>query len=445
MDHAPHPATAPARRRDYPGWHMVWALAATTTVSYGVLYYAFAVFLLPMQHDLQVSRTAVTGAFSLSMILTGLAAIPVGAWLDRHGARALMTTGSLLGAASVLAWSEIHGVAGLYAAFAGIGLAGAAVQYEPAFATVNAYFETQRRNALLSITVVAGFASTIFLPASAALINLLGWRHALWVLALIQAATAIPHALLLRRRPADHGWARDGIPAARTPDQPHHAVKPAGPQAPPPTGSLSAALRARSVLMLTLAAILGSASIGTISVHLVTYLREHAYPATLAGAATGALGAVQVAGRIILTASARHIRLAIATAIMLAGQALAVAALLALHGPAGVAGFVLLFGAGFGVLHIARADLLAEYVPRHYYARISGIQALLIIAAEGLAPTGASALRTTSGTYTPVFLLVGACALAAALLFLAADHAHHHTNQPATTAEPGQASIDALR
>jgi hypothetical protein len=33
----------PTRRRDFPGWRMVWVLSGTCTVAYGVLFYAFAV------------------------------------------------------------------------------------------------------------------------------------------------------------------------------------------------------------------------------------------------------------------------------------------------------------------------------------------------------------------------------------------------------------------
>ena len=87
--------------------------------------------------------------------------------------------------------------------------------YEPAFATVNAYFDAQRRNALLTLTMVAGLASTIFLPGSALLISHLGWRRALLILALVQAATVIPHVLLLRRRPTGQGWRRDGVPGGQ--------------------------------------------------------------------------------------------------------------------------------------------------------------------------------------------------------------------------------------
>ncbi len=201
----------PVRRRDYPGWRMVWALAVTETISYGVLYYSFAAFLLPMQHSLESSPATLSGAFSLSVLLTGVGAIPAGAWLDCCGARAPMTAGSLFAAGCVQLWAQAGSVLGLYLAFAGIGLAGAAVLYEPAFATVNAYFDVQRRHALLTLSMVAGLASTIFVPGAALLISSLGWRHALLILAVVQAATIIPHALLLRRRPADHGWLRDGL------------------------------------------------------------------------------------------------------------------------------------------------------------------------------------------------------------------------------------------
>jgi hypothetical protein len=67
-----------------------------------VLYYSFAAFLLPMQHSLSYSQTALTGAFSVSVLVTGAAAVPAGAWLDCCGARGLMTAGSLLAAVAVL-------------------------------------------------------------------------------------------------------------------------------------------------------------------------------------------------------------------------------------------------------------------------------------------------------------------------------------------------------
>ncbi|MFI5065006.1 MAG: MFS transporter [Streptosporangiales bacterium] len=253
------------------------------------------------------------------------------------------------------------------------------------------------------------------------LISHLGWRHALLILALVQAATVIPHVLLVRRRPADHGWQRDGIPGPRAGSyEPVPAVLPD----PAERAELAAAVRSRPVVLLTAGAVLGSAAIAAVAVLLLAYLRLDGYTLTVAAAAAGALGVVQVVGRVVLTASARRLPAAAAAALLLGGQAAGVAALLLISGPAGVILFVVLFGAGFGVLSIARLDLLARYTPRHLYARLSGVQALLVIAGEAAGPTAAAVLRAATGSYTPVFLAVALCSLSAALLLLAADRAY---------------------
>ena len=410
------------RRVDYPGWRMAWALAVTETISDGVLYYSFAAFLLPMQHDLGWSSTTLTGAFSVSVLVTGAAAVPAGAWLGPARRASLDDRRVAAAAGCVLSWSLASSVPALYAAFAGMGLAGAAVLYEPAFATVNAWFDARRQAALLTITMAADLASTIFLPAAVLLINHLGWRHALVVLALVQAVTAGPHFLLLRRHPADLGWHRDGI---RVPDGQSEATEPPESQAvnsPVPAAQVLRALAQPPVALLTAGAVVGSAAIAAVAVHLLGYLRLGGYSATVA-AVTGSLGVVQVGGRVVLAASARRLPSAVAAAILLAAQALGVAALLLIGGPAGVASFVLLFGLGYGVLSIARPDLLARYALRNLFARLSGVQALLVIAGEAAGPALAAVLRAVTGSYTPVFLAVAAASACSAVLLVAAEHA----------------------
>src|SRR5207245_2538623 len=70
------------------GWVVVAALCVTEVVSWGILYYGFPVLLRPMETDLGWSRVEITGAFSVGMGVAALAALPVGRWIDRHGARA---------------------------------------------------------------------------------------------------------------------------------------------------------------------------------------------------------------------------------------------------------------------------------------------------------------------------------------------------------------------
>src|SRR5262249_50942826 len=123
----------PLMARPYYGWVLVVTLAVTAPTSWGVLYYAFAVFLAPMQESFGWSRAAMTGAFSVALLLSGLAGVPAGRWLDRHGPRALMAVGSVAAALLVLAWAAVRNLAMLYLVWAGIGVTMAAVLYEPAF------------------------------------------------------------------------------------------------------------------------------------------------------------------------------------------------------------------------------------------------------------------------------------------------------------------------
>jgi MFS family permease len=76
--------------RVYYGWALVGTLGLTATVSYGILSYAFSAFITPMGAELGWSKTQITGAFSLAHVVAGFAAIPVGRWVDQHGARMLM-------------------------------------------------------------------------------------------------------------------------------------------------------------------------------------------------------------------------------------------------------------------------------------------------------------------------------------------------------------------
>ena len=143
---------------------MAGTLATTEMISWGTLYYAFYAFLTPMQHELGWSTAELTGAYSLALLISGFAAVPVGRWIDRHGPHLLMTAGSIAGATWLLASSHIENLPSFYLLWAGMGLAMAATLYEPAFTVIATWFRHQRRRALLLLTVVAGFASTVFLP-----------------------------------------------------------------------------------------------------------------------------------------------------------------------------------------------------------------------------------------------------------------------------------------
>jgi hypothetical protein len=108
---------------------------------------------------------------------------------------------------------------------------------------------------------------------------------------------------------------------------------------------------------------------------------------------------------------------------MVGGQAAGVAALLLLPIGPGVTLFVLLFGAGFGVMTIAQPWLLGRYVPVRVFGSVSGRLALVVGGGRVVAPVAAGALITATG-YAPALLVVAACSLGAAALLLSAERAH---------------------
>jgi cyanate permease len=402
------------------GWRIVAMLAVTETVSWGVLYYAFAVFQVPMRAELGFSTATMAGAFSVAVLVTGVAAVPAGRWLDRHGARALMTTGSVAAVLLVVAWSRVHTVLGLYLVFAGIGLVSAAVLYEPAFAVVVRWFSTARSRALLAVTVVAGFASTIFLPTSDALIRALGWRDALLVLAAALAVTTVlPHALVLRRDPADLGLHPDGA-VSSTPSAPLSRPARLGTTA-------RWALRDPLFCWLTLAFAANSLAVIVVAVHLVPFLREHGHSSAFAAAATGALGALSVTGRLAVTGAARRWSTASVIAVAFAVQGVAVMVLLAAgSSTSGAVLFVLLFGLGFGVGTIARPVLFADAFGTANYATLSALGGIAFTAAKTVGPFAAGVVLTATGSWTHVLLgLFVVTAVAAAAVARAGRLASH--------------------
>jgi len=406
--------------RSRPG-AIVAALAVTQTVGYGSLWYSFPVLLGPVTADLHAGRTAVTGAFTTAVLTAAALAVPVGRWLDRHGSRALMTTGSLLGSGLLATFAHVHDLWSLYLVWTGIGAAGALVFYEAAFATVIAWTPPAcRARALLAVTVVAGFASSIFLPLTGALIDRFGWRTAALVLAVLHAAITVPlHGLVLRRPPHLTRGPGEGRAAGDLqPQDAHPQPRDAGRRA-----AVRAAIRDRRFRFLVLAFTAQAAALSTMTVHLIGFLVAAGRPAPLAATITGTLGVLSVTGRLVVTGLTRRTPVARVVAAVFAVQALAAAALpVAASSTAGALLGVICFGTGFGVATIARPALLLGLFGATGYATLSGLLAVPVTLATATAPLATAALQHATGCYAPVLLAVSACnALAAAAVHLSTD------------------------
>ena len=400
----------------YYGWPMLVAVSTAQVVSWGILFYAFSVFVAPMQAELGWSTVELTGAYSLALLCTGLAALPVGRWLDRHGPRALMTIGSLLAVRLVVAWSQVRSLSAFYLIMAGIGLVSAAVLYEPAFQIVAVWFRRRRARALTVLTFFGAFASFIFIPLSAWLEQLLGWRSALLALAGILGTLTVPiHALLLRRRPEDLGLLPDGEPVAAD----------LTPTAPPRERSvmIHVALREPRFWLLTAAFAASTVAGITMTVPLIPFLIASGHRTGFAATVAGLFGLMSLLGRMTIGPLADRVARRLITAGLIGMQLVGLVVLLVVGtSAAGALLYLALFGAGSGTLTIMRAALLAEqYGPAHY-GTINGAQNLALTGARTLGPVGAGLLVGILGGYEPLLWgLIGLLALGVVAVLLACD------------------------
>lgn len=390
-------------REIYYGWVIVAAVSITETVTWGIIYYGFPVFLRPMEQDLKASRVAITAAFSIGLGVAALAALPVGRWIDRHGGRALMTAGSCLATVLTLAWARVESLPALYAVWFLMGLAMAATLYEPAFAIVVSWFRERRDRALLIVTLVAGFASTIFMPIEAWLLTRVGWRSALTILAAVLAVITIPiHALVLRR---GHTLAR---PAA------------GGTASAVPGMTLGEAARTLVFWVLASAFFVGNFSTAAVSVHLIPYFVDRGYSATVAAAVIGWMGAMQVPGRLLFVPISAWLGARWMVASVFFGQALGLAQLPVISQIGTAIPFILVMGASNGMSTLSRATSLAQIFGARHYGAISGAVALGANGARAVGPVGASLLLLSLGDYPSVFWVLTATLVLASLAVLIA-------------------------
>ena len=377
----------------YYGWYIALALAITETVSFGVIFYAFSVFITPMEAELGWSRAEISGAFSLLWLITGIFAFPVGYWLDKHGSRLLMTLGSIGATVMVVLWSGVTTLSEFVVVMALMGFCSAAILYEPAFTVIAAWFMHKRGRAMAVLTLVAGFSSTIFVPLADALLVAHGWRQAVFILGILLGAITIPlHALVLRRRPRDLGLQPDG------------EAQPAE-QGKSETIKLGAVFRSRFFWILTMAFALSTVSIAAVRVHIIPLLISLGLHPSSAAVGSGAIGVMQVVGRMVFATVERRFSsktMAIGVFILLA---LSLATLLLGSSPLLIVLFVGLYGMAIGTNTLIRPLIVADTYGATFYGRISSTMVFFLTLARTGAPFAAGLIFDLFGSYSPMLIV----------------------------------------
>jgi predicted MFS family arabinose efflux permease len=394
----PGHGTETARTRPNPPRRALIALCVTEITSWGVLYYAFPVMLSSLTRDTGWSTATAMAAFSTGAVVSALAGILVGRLIDAHGPRPVMTAGSILGVAGVLAIAAAPSLPVFFAAWVLAGLAQSAVLYQPAFTALTGWYGPDRVRALTTVTLAAGFASTVFAPLTAILLDHLTWRGTYLALAAILAVVTIPlHALCLTPP-----WpARSDGSGGDAPHQDEHA---------------RSVVRSGTFFTLTAAMTFAAFGCYAATVNLVPLLTSDGMGTHLAAVALGLCGAGQVLGRLGYPRLVSRFGPRPRTVVILVSGAATIVVLGVLPGPdIALVCVAIVAGSARGLFTLLQATTVADRWGTRSFGHVNGVFTAPITIAIALAPGGGALLARLTGGYPASYALLAGITFTAAL------------------------------
>ena len=384
---------APSRTR------VVAMLGVAQTLSWGSSYYLPAILAGPMATGTGLSPTWVFAAFSASLLIAAAAGPYVGRAIDRHGGRGVLALSSLVLAAGLFALAAASGPISLFAAWALLGIGMALGLYDAAFAALASFYGMQARGPITGITLMAGFASTVSWPLSSLLNGAVGWRETCLIWGALNLLLGLPLNALLPRSTRRTG--------AATPKRARVGWHPR-----------------REMLLLAFVFAAGWFVTGSMAAHLPDLLERAGATPFAAIAAAALVGPAQVAARLVEFVALRWIHPLVSARIATTLHPLG-AAVLAIAGATGAAPFAILYGAGNGLLTIARGTVPLVLFGPHAYGERTGLLGAPARAAQAVAPLLFGLLLGAMGLAV-IAVSAGLCLAAlAALLCLRRD-----TNAP---------------
>ena len=162
------------------------------TIVWAAMYYSFPALLLEWEKDLGWSKTELTGALTLALLVCAVTAPFAGRIIDHGNGRTLLTGSALLGAILLILLSQVTQIWQFYAVWFLLGLAMAGCLYDACFALLTRTMGDKSKRAITLVTLVAGLAGTVSFPSATALAASIGWRGALLVFAGALVVIAAP-------------------------------------------------------------------------------------------------------------------------------------------------------------------------------------------------------------------------------------------------------------
>lgn len=390
------------------GWYIVLAGGLTACIGLGLTVVGFGTFVTPMRDELGWSAAAIAAGYSIRSFESGLLSPFTGYLTDRFGPRTMAVIGIFLCSSGLALFSQARELWVYYSASLIIALGQSVGLNGPFSLAVMRWFKKMRGKATGLMQLGTGCAYLI-VPLLALMVEWLGWRSALLVLAGVLFATCLPLAFVLRSNPEAYGRLPDGTKAL---------TASTGDALPAPTSleagsTVSEALRDPKFYSLMLAGLFLNCSFNVWVVHQVTHLTTVGFSARTAGVFVAVFGACTLPARFLVgwmgdLVGRRRIYM---TAFVAMGVAMIAFAnvnpqrlwLLPIYFTGHAIGI-----AGQSVLG---QTITADYFGTRRFATLRGLQNTLGLPVGVGLPILAGWMFDTTGSYQAIFMILGSVAL----------------------------------
>lgn len=372
------------------------ALGITQITGWGTSYYCLGVLAKPIVAETGWAMTTVFLGFSVALVVMGFISTWVGRLIDRTGARVVMSAGTIIVSAGLVALSQVNDVPSYLLTWAVIGVGMRCCLYDAAFAALVQITPARGRKAISYLTLYGAYASTVFWVVGHYLNEAYGWRGTLIIFAAINLVVCLPlHWYGLERRDAP----MEAMPATQTPTSPDGRV-------------LEGRMRVLGIALFALIMSLNGFLFGVISIQLVPLLEAAGLAGATAVWVASLKGHGQFAGRIVEIVFGRNLK---AMTVARIAIGLVPACLLLLFFARGditqLIAFTVLLGASQGVITIVRGAVPLALFGAKGYGEVLGLIATPILLVNAFSPAVFALLVDQFGWQVSLYVLF-ACSTA---------------------------------
>ena len=349
------------------------ALGLTQITAWGTSYYCLGVLAKPIGADTGWSTGTIFLGFSVALVVMGLISTWVGRLIDRVGARAVMSIGTIIVSAGLLALSQVSTVAAYIAIWAVLGVGMRCCLYDAAFAALVQVVPSRGRAAISYLTLYGAYASTVFWVIGHYLNDAYGWRGTLLIFAVVNLVVCLPLNWL-------------GLSRREPPIQAAASAKAVTESAEAP--ALEGRLRVIGIALFALIMSLNGFVFGVVSIQLVPLLEASGLAAAAAVWVASLKGHGQFAGRLVEIFFAKNLKSMTVARIAIGVLPASLVLLMLAHGELMLLiAFTVVLGASQGVITIVRGAVPLALFGTKGYGAVLGLIATPILLVNAFSPT----------------------------------------------------------